>query len=257
MTCNDWSTTRGNTMVWSTPRSSSSKQSRKDPPLRSRPASILIVVVGRCASLRGCTPVCVALISGSKVVRAKPGAKRNASLDTLIEVVQKELRRAQEQSHAAVPSLHLQNRLPQSPFPSTVLPSSHPASLTSQSNHSFKITRKRGMLNLRAVKRLSSTSQRNLSLHNDTEGDYEPMETDDMDDAQFGPENIDEIVRETVDQLVAIASGATDGTAESKVLPRTSSPYVSSGASRRRQHFFFIVVAGRSSRKDALDTVQN
>jgi hypothetical protein len=95
---------------------------------------------------------------------------------------------------------------------SSVLPSSHPGSLTSQSNHSFKIARKHGNFNLHHTKRISSTRQGSKSFNTDDE-DNSLMGNDDfeqyhlnesIEDIQSGPENIEEIVRDTVDKLVAI-----------------------------------------------------
>ena len=170
---------------------------------------------------------------GSKVirlVRAKQGTKRKSSLDTLIEVVQKELRRVDEQATSMSPlssppyathsrsvstPKHQQNRLFQSTLPrsiiTSVLPSSHPGSLTSQSNQSFKIARKRGTMNFNHSKPTLSSRQRNSSFNNDDESDF--MEHDALeqyslmhpaDDGPAGEENIDDIVRDTVDRLVAI-----------------------------------------------------
>jgi hypothetical protein len=106
-------------------------------------------------------------------------------------------------------SSKFQNRISQSTSSphrsiiSSILPSSHPGSLTSQSNHSFKITRKRGMINFNNSKKFSSFQQRNKSYD-----DHDFMENDDMEqsmeDIQSGPENIEEIVRDTVDRIVAI-----------------------------------------------------
>ncbi|UJR26240.1 hypothetical protein I4U23_007581 [Adineta vaga] len=165
-------------------------------------------------------------INGSKVVRlvrAKQATKRKTSLDTLIEVVQKELLRVNGQTNSISPSSSppshmrsfssskLQNRILQSnsnphrSLISSVLPSSHPASLTSQSNHSFKITRKRGTMNFNHTKRSFSLQQRNQSFNND-EDDHGFMDNHDLEDISTGPENIEEIVRDTVDKLVAITS---------------------------------------------------
>ncbi|CAF1142129.1 unnamed protein product [Adineta steineri] len=165
-------------------------------------------------------------INSSKVirlVRAKQATKRKSSLDTLIEVVQKELLRVNGQANSISPSSSppsqirslsstskLQHRTPQSTIAipnrsiiSSVLPSSHPASLTSQSNNSFQITRKRGILNINNSRKFSSLHQRNKSFQYD-EDDYDSMEHYHEDNPQSGPENIEEIVRETVDTLVAI-----------------------------------------------------
>ncbi|CAF4280128.1 unnamed protein product, partial [Adineta steineri] len=165
-------------------------------------------------------------INSSKVirlVRAKQATKRKSSLDTLIEVVQKELLRVNGQANSISPSSSppsqirslsstskLQHRTPQSTITipnrsiiSSVLPSSHPASLTSQSNNSFQITRKRGIFNINNSRKFSSLHQRNKSFQYD-EDDYDSMEHYHEDNPQSGPENIEEIVRETVDTLVAI-----------------------------------------------------
>jgi hypothetical protein len=165
-------------------------------------------------------------ILGSKVVRlvrAKQATKRKSSLDTLIEVVQKELLRVNGQINSISPSSSppsqmrslppskLQNRIfqsastPHRSIISTILPSSHPNSLTSQSNHSFKITRKRGFINLNNSRKISLLQHRSKSYNND---DDNYIENDQMEqpieDIQTGPENIEEIVRDTVDRLVAI-----------------------------------------------------
>jgi hypothetical protein len=165
-------------------------------------------------------------ILGSKVVRlvrAKQATKRKSSLDTLIEVVQKELLRVNGQINSISPSSSppsqmrslppskLQNRIfqsastPHRSIISTILPSSHPSSLTSQSNHSFKITRKRGFINLNNSRKISLLQHRSKSYNND---DDNYIESDQMEqpieDIQTGPENIEEIVRDTVDRLVAI-----------------------------------------------------
>jgi hypothetical protein len=147
----------------------------------------------------------IRFILGSKVirlVRAKQATKRKSSLDTLIEVVQKELLRVNGQTHSitpssqirSLPSSKLQNRILQSTSsPHRSIISSHPTSLTSQTNHTFKIANKRGIINLNNSKTFLSLQQRNKSFDND-----------DIEDIQSGPENIEEIVRDTVDKLVAI-----------------------------------------------------
>ncbi|CAF0815235.1 unnamed protein product [Adineta ricciae] len=152
-----------------------------------------------------------------RLVRAKQATKPKTSLDTLIEVVQKELLRVNGQSQSislppssplqirSFTSPKLQNRIsqaninPHRSYMSSILPSSHPGSLTSQSNHSFKITRKRGLPNYNAVKHLSSFQQRNRSFTND-EDDNDYAEHHHSED---GPENIEDIVRDVVDALVA------------------------------------------------------
>ena len=169
------------------------------------------------------------LVLGSKVirlVRAKQATKRKSSLDTLIEVVQKELLRVNAQTNSisppsspphyshirSLPSSKLQNRISHSTYSphrsaiSSILPSSHPGSLTSQSNHSFKLARKRGLINLNNSKKVLAFQQRNRSFNNNHDDDF--MDHDGMDssrdETQSGPENIEEIVRDTVDRLVAI-----------------------------------------------------
>jgi hypothetical protein len=111
----------------------------------------------------------------------------------------------------SLPPSKLQNRIfqsastPHRSIISTILPSSHPNSLTSQSNHSFKITRKRGFINLNNSRKISLLQHRSKSYNND---DDNYIENDQMEqpieDIQTGPENIEEIVRDTVDRLVAI-----------------------------------------------------
>jgi hypothetical protein len=147
----------------------------------------------------------IRLILGSKVVRlvrAKQATKRKSSLDTLIEVVQKELLRVNGQTNPIAPSSKLQNRIFQSTSsPHRSIISSHPTSLASQSNHTFKIANKRGIINLNNSKTFLSLQQRNKSFNND---DNDFIGNDDIEDIQSGPENIEEIVRDTVDKLVAI-----------------------------------------------------
>lgn len=175
------------------------------------------------------------LFLGAKVlrlVRAKQATKRKTSLDTLIEVVQKELLRANTQTNSISPlsspphhhslarsfpsSTKLHNRAIQSnssphrSMISSILPSSHPGSLTSQSNQSFKLARKRGLINLSHSKRTSSLQQqqhhRNQSFnlhHQDDLMDHDGWDST-IDDGQSGPENVEEIVRDVVDKLVAI-----------------------------------------------------
>ena len=104
----------------------------------------------------------------------------------------------------SLPSFKLQNRISQSnlsPHRSTlssVLP-------LSQTNHSFKLARKRGFTNMNSSRKVSPFQQRNRSFNNH-EDDY--IDNNDFDqsteDIPSGPENIEEIVRETVDRLVAI-----------------------------------------------------
>ncbi|CAF4790790.1 unnamed protein product, partial [Rotaria sp. Silwood1] len=182
-------------------------------------------------------------LNGSKVirlVRAKQATKRKSSLDTLIEVVQKELLRVNGQTNSTSP--------PSSPPPSTshysqtrsstsskqsqqqhrtiissVLPSSHPSSLTSQSNHSFKIARKRTnhhLNNNNNTKRIPLNRHRNKSFNNNNDNftddmDFmdnneqqqqlnESIEDDNNNQQSSSSENVEEIVRDTVDKLVAI-----------------------------------------------------
>ncbi|CAM4746966.1 unnamed protein product [Rotaria magnacalcarata] len=188
-------------------------------------------------------------LNGSKVirlVRAKQATKRKSSLDTLIEVVQKELLRVNGQSNSTSPSSsppHYSQTRPttsstsskqsqqqqqhhhhhhQRSVISSVLPSSHPNSLTSQSNHSFKLARKRPNHNLANTKRIPSNRNRNKSFNtnDDFADDIDFMDDDDdinnnhneqqqtnesMDDAAPSTsESIEDIVRDTVDKLVAI-----------------------------------------------------
>ncbi|CAF1604533.1 unnamed protein product [Rotaria sp. Silwood1] len=183
-------------------------------------------------------------LNGSKVirlVRAKQATKRKSSLDTLIEVVQKELLRVNGQTNSTSP--------PSSPPPSTshysqtrsstsskqsqqqhrtiissVLPSSHPSSLTSQSNHSFKIARKRTnhhLNNNNNTKRIPLNRHRNKSFNNNNDNFTDDMDFMDNNEQQLNEsieddnnnnqqssssslENVEEIVRDTVDKLVAI-----------------------------------------------------
>jgi hypothetical protein len=138
---------------------------------------------------------------------------------------------------------------------SSVLPSSHPGSLTSQSIHSFKTARKRGNHHIYHTKRIPSNRHRTKSFNNDDLMDDIDMMDDDnnhlehqhlnesMDELQSSSENIEEIVRDTVDKLVAITllnnapfivnmltaipSNATSTNTESKPLANTASTTVS------------------------------
>lgn len=181
-----------------------------------------------------------------RLVRAKQATKRKSSLDTLIEVVQKELLRVNGQSNSTSPSSspphHSQTRSTTTSSASSsisskqlqpqqqhhrsmispVLPSSHPGSLTSQSNHSFKTARKRANQNFNHAKRIPSNRHRSKSFntHNDDlTDDLDLLNEDDMNnnhhhdqqqsnesinDIQSSSENIEDIVRDTVDKLVAI-----------------------------------------------------
>ncbi|CAF4482693.1 unnamed protein product [Rotaria socialis] len=144
-------------------------------------------------------------LNGSKVVRlvrAKQAPKRKSSLDTLIEVVQKELLRVNEQANAISPT-KLQTPIStlHRPIISSILPSSHSSSLTSQTAQPFKITRKRGIENFSFPKKSFSLQQRIKSFNgDDNNNDAEQA----INVIQAGSENIEEIVRETVDRLVAI-----------------------------------------------------
>ena len=179
---------------------------------------------------------------GSKVirlVRAKQATKRKSSLDTLIEVVQKELLRVNGQSTSTSPSSspphYSQTRsttnagsssssskqVPHRSTLSSTLPSSHSASLTSQSNHAFKMTRKRVQ---HQNKRTTSNRHRTHSFNHEefphendsmdeetskfTEHDqhhyHQERAQESSDDPHADTENIEEIVRDTVDRLVAI-----------------------------------------------------
>ena len=178
---------------------------------------------------------------GSKVirlVRAKQATKRKSSLDTLIEVVQKELLRVNGQTNSNSPpsssppsppncqtrsttttttSSKQSQAQTRSSLISTVLPSS---SLTSQSNSSLKNTRKRLNSNFNHTKHIPSNRHRtrsgnhddftdnidliddeDLNLHHDEQHSNDPINSS---SSSSELENIDEIVRETVDRLVAI-----------------------------------------------------
>ncbi|CAF0741088.1 unnamed protein product [Didymodactylos carnosus] len=172
-------------------------------------------------------------LSGSKVirlVRAKQAGKRKSSLDTLIEVVQKELQKVNGQSSSSsnnavsssnqrtsITSKHNHHssysksdhstshhnlsspsfKRPSSSSPSanllsSVLPASHPSSITAQSNR-FKTARK-------IVRRPASMFSRKKSFEdNDDYNDNEMTNYDNL-------ENIEDIVQETVDALVAMAT---------------------------------------------------
>ncbi|CAF0833067.1 unnamed protein product [Adineta ricciae] len=162
-------------------------------------------------------------LNGSKVirlVRAKQATKRKSSLDTLIEVVQKELLRVNGQSNSTSPSSSpphysqtrsttilssskaVQSQQQQRSTVSTVLPSSHPSSLTSQSNRSFKAARKRVNQHFTNPKRTTSNQNRNDMNNHHDEHHQSPNES--LEQTESSTENIEEIVRETVDRLVAI-----------------------------------------------------
>ncbi|CAF3760547.1 unnamed protein product [Adineta steineri] len=200
-------------------------------------------------------------LNGSKVirlVRAKQATKRKSSLDTLIEVVQKELLRVNGQSNSTSPpsspphysqtrpttSTSISSKQPSQQqqqqqhhhrsMISSVLPSSHPGSLTSQSNHSFKTARKRVNHHLNNTKRTPTNRHRSKSFNinnDDLTDDLDLLNEDDIDnnnnnhhhhhhhhhydeqqqqlnesinDMDSSSENIEEIVRDTVDKLVAI-----------------------------------------------------
>jgi hypothetical protein len=174
-----------------------------------------------------------------RLVRAKQATKRKSSLDTLIEVVQKELLRVNGQTNSnsppssPPPSHYSQTRATTSSkqfqqqtrsIISTVLPSSHPSSLTSQSNQSFKTTRKRiNHHHLNNTKRMTSNRNRNKSFNNEELTDeidlidedelyqnhheqqqQQSNEVINTSQSSSTVENIEEIVRDTVDKLVAI-----------------------------------------------------
>ncbi len=172
-----------------------------------------------------------------RLVRAKQATKRKSSLDTLIEVVQKELLRVNGQTNsnsppASPPPQHYSQtrattsskQIPQqtrSMIP-TVLPSTHPSSLTLQSHQSFKTSRKRINHHLNNNnKRMTSNRNRNKSFNNeDLTDDMDLIDEDELypnhHEQQHNNEtinalqssstieNIEEIVRDTVDRLVAI-----------------------------------------------------
>ncbi|CAF1669586.1 unnamed protein product, partial [Adineta ricciae] len=163
-----------------------------------------------------------------------------SSLDTLIEVVQKELLRVNGQSNSTSPSSSpphysqtrsttilssskaVQSQQQQRSTVSTVLPSSHPSSLTSQSNRSFKAARKRVNQHFTNPKRTTSNQNRSKSFSSNNDeftDDLDLSNEDDMNNhhdeqhqssnesleqTEPSTENIEEIVRETVDRLVAI-----------------------------------------------------
>ena len=175
-----------------------------------------------------------------RLVRAKQATKRKSSLDTLIEVVQKELLRVNGQSNSTSPSSSpphysqtrsttilssskpVQSQQQQRSTVSTVLPSSHPSSLTSQSNRSFKTARKRVSQHFTNPKRTTSNQNRSKSFSSNNDeftDDLDLSNEDDMNNhhdeqhqspnesleqTESSTENIEEIDRETVDRLVAI-----------------------------------------------------
>jgi hypothetical protein len=99
---------------------------------------------------------------------------------------------------------------------STVLPSSHPSSLTSQSNQSFKTSRKRINHHLNNNTKRMSSNRNNRNKSDDLTDDMDSIDEDhnhneqqqlnnSIDNIQSSStENIEEIVRDTVDKLVAI-----------------------------------------------------
>ena len=171
-----------------------------------------------------------------RLVRAKQATKRKSSLDTLIEVVQKELLRVNGQTNstsppASPPPQHYSQtrattsskQTPQqtrSMIPN-VLPSTHPSSLTSQSHQSFKTSRKRINHHLNNTKRMASNRNRSKSFNNeDLTDDMDLIDEDELypnhheqqqnndtintSQSSSTVENVEEIVRDTVDRLVAI-----------------------------------------------------
>lgn len=137
------------------------------------------------------------------MVRAKQATKRKSSLETLIEVVQKELLRVNEQSNISSPTkLQTSISTPHRPIISSILPSSHPNSLTSQTQ-SFKIARRRGFESFHFPKK-SFTLQPRIRSFNDDDNNNRNDINQTIDDQPSGPENIEEIVRDTVDKLVAL-----------------------------------------------------
>jgi len=121
-------------------------------------------------------------LNGSKVirlVRAKQATKRKSSLDTLIEVVQKELLRVNGQSNSSSPSAS-------PPQTRSTTHDSDTSTATLPNNCQLNSLRKR------------STNKRNRSLSTDDEHEQPTNHH------SIAEENIDEIVRDTVDKLVAI-----------------------------------------------------
>ena len=179
-----------------------------------------------------------------RLVRAKQATKRKSSLDTLIEVVQKELLRVNGQTNSTSPpsssppsphysqtrsttatstsTLSKQSQPQIRSMISTVLPSSsHSTSLTLPLNSSFKTTRKRLNSNFNHTKRIPFNRHRTKSgNHDDLTDEMDLIDEDDLnphhDDQQSNEtirhtstssteeENIEDIVRDTVDKLVAI-----------------------------------------------------
>lgn len=173
-----------------------------------------------------------------RLVRAKQATKRKSSLDTLIEVVQKELLRVNGQTNSTSPpsssppsphysqtrsttatstsTLAKQSQPPIRSMISTVLPSSSHS--TSSLNSSFKTTRKRLNANFNHTKRIPGNRHRTKSgNHDDLTDEMDLIDEEDHHDEQQSnemihhpstvsseEENIDEIVRDTVDKLVAI-----------------------------------------------------
>ena len=169
-----------------------------------------------------------------RLVRAKQATKRKSSLDTLIEVVQKELLRVNGQSTSTSPTSsppHYSQTRSSTSFNASK-PAQHRSTMSSvlpsQGNHSFKPTRKRANQHSTQAKRAPSNRHRHKSFNHhddliddvdltddgddDDEGDDEPKANDAehpsskeyIDEMQSSAESIDDVVRDTVDKLVAI-----------------------------------------------------
>ena len=146
-------------------------------------------------------------ILGSKIVRSirtKETANRKTSLDTLIEVVQKELLRVNEQTDSISTSSNNSQLCP--------ISSSHSASLTSSQTHhnTWKLTHKPGVTSLNNSGKSVSLQQRsksNNSYNNENNNNFinhhDTEQT--IEDIKLTSGNIEEIVRETVNKLVAMA----------------------------------------------------
>lgn len=138
-----------------------------------------------------------------RLVRAKPATKRKSSLDTLIEVVQKELLRVNEQPSTISPPSSPPHHYSQirsfssSKVPNRILTSRSIMSSVLPTSHSFKLTRKRGIHEFKNA----SSHQRTRSYNDEDEHNLYKQS---MDDYQSESENIDDIVRETIDRIVSI-----------------------------------------------------
>lgn len=138
-------------------------------------------------------------LNGSKVirlVRAKQATKRKSSLDTLIEVVQKELLRVNGQSNSSSPS--------SSPPPhhSQTRSTTNDIDISTNSSLNCQINPSRKRSNHQTINSVNKRIHRNRNHSFSTDDEHE--QSIHHNNHTVVEENIDEIVRDTVDKLVAI-----------------------------------------------------